>query len=194
MRELAWFVIAIIVTNGSSRAAEYNPPGTRALIPWLNKARDYIVRRPTLQPAATCGSSVACSLVTANTSARCEAVIGGTLFAARPTLQLYGVLYYYAGRLSRAKVPVDRSVVDGATAIVHEYDWHIIPAAMGVIPLLEELDAARFTSQAACERAAAKTSAAVVTKFRELLAETQRHEVTAGTRPPVPVAQTARAD
>lgn len=190
MRQLAGlrFAIVLFLTTGSILAAEDRGARRPSGNSWIDAARDYIVRKPTLRPAESCGSPLACSLVIANASARCESVGAGRVFVARPTLHLYGALYYYPGRMNHAKPAVDATVVDGPTAIAHEYDWHIIPAAIGVTPLLEHLQSRRFTSRTACEAGVAETSAAILVQFREILAETQRHELTSGTRPQTPIA------
>ena len=193
MRQLAIvpFVIALVLMPAAMHAAEKNPLLQGRNSEWLDAARDYIVLKPTMRPDANCGSPFACSRIAANTSARCEAV-AGRLFAARPTLHLYGALYYYDGRVRPDRQAVDKSVIDGSSAVTHEYEWHIIPAALGLVPLLEQLKEARFDSRAACEVAARATSDAVVERFRELLAETQRHELAFGTRPLERVARLAR--
>lgn len=194
MRQLAIvpFVIALVLMPAASQAAEKNRLLQGRNSEWLDAARDYIVRKPTLRPDANCGSPFACSLIAANTSARCEALAGSLLFAAHPTLHLYGAVYYFDGRVKPNRKAVDKAVIDGSSAVTHEYEWHIIPAALGLVPLLEQLKAARFDSLAACEVAAKATSKAVVEKFRELLADTQRHELAFGTRPVERVARFER--
>ena len=144
---------------------------------WLSLVSDQIVRKPMLTAKQACGSQAGCALVTANVRWQCESVGSRAFAATDAAVRLYGTIYYYPGRLPAALKPFDRSVIDGFTALAHEYQWHIIPAASSVTPLLTKFQSESFPTRDACEVAGKNTSIAVTTTFRQRLAETQRNEM-----------------
>ena len=144
---------------------------------WLAEISDRIVRERTPRTAEVCGSPLACGKVIAATLWQCESTLPRSTFAVRATLRLYGTIYYFDGPYRSRKPALDRSVVDGESAISHEYTRHIIPAAAAAAGMLDALEAERFPTRSRCEDAARKASGAVTNTFRKELAETQRLEL-----------------
>ncbi len=179
MREL--FVLPLLVASmlaGLPRGGT-NPAALSTSLrpPWSAPVSDHIVRHPTLSTIETCGSWVACSRVIANAARECQSEPGTAFFQANPTLRLYGTIHYFNGPLTSGKRPLDRSVVNGPTAITHEYRRHIAPAVEAVVPLITQLQSARFTSSEQCESSAGEASAAIMATFRAALAATQEDEL-----------------
>lgn len=180
MRELTILPLLVTMMASVLQGEQFSLAAFALAVPrmsWLASVNDHIVRNPTMATRETCGSPVACSFVIANTLRKCEAAAGGSLYQAEMTLRLYGTIHYFNGPL-RGKKPLDRSVVDGPTAVAHEYRRHIIPAANAVAPLLTQMKDARFSSLEQCESAATETSAAITARFRDALVATQEFERT----------------
>jgi hypothetical protein len=142
---------------------------------WTELVDDYLVKRPTMSTLETCGSWIACTTIVVNTSAECRQA--GDLFLTDIRLRLYGSIHYFFGPLASRKRARDPSVVNGATAVAHEYREHIVPAIEAVVPRLRELRTTRFGTREACERAVAERSSEVTAAFRAVVAETQASEV-----------------
>lgn len=181
MRQLALLMIlGASFVAASLHAADFDVVSLTSAVSsrgWRGTIDDRIVRKPTLSPAQSCGSPIACSLVIANAYARCEAQ-SASAFVARTTLRLFGNIYYYPGQVARFARPVDASVVDGASAVAHEYLWHIVPAMQVVMPILQKLERQRFATRTECERAGTAASDAVAVAFARELTATQMAERT----------------
>jgi hypothetical protein len=181
MRKLRVAVLfAIVYLTGTLQAAEFSLAAYSVRAPqlqWLSLVSDQIVRRPMLTSKQVCGSQAACALVSANLRWRCDSVSGKAFYATDLAVRLFGTIYYYPGRMPAGFKPFDRSVIDGVSAVTHEYQWHIIPAAREVMPLLAKLQRAHFPSFDSCEAAGKDTSVAITTMFVKRLGETQENEV-----------------
>lgn len=141
------------------------------------RVRDFISRKPTLSPHETCGSPMACSIVAAIASCDCRFDTAANGILARTSLRLLGTIYYFQGPFaSIAKRPRDRSVVDRATAIRHEYAYHITPAVLSVAGLMADVESRSFPTMADCIRAGRELAQAVTSMFRETLIATQDRE------------------
>jgi hypothetical protein len=181
MRKFGMVVLfAISQLTLSAQADEFSLAAYSVRSPqlqWLSLVTDQIVRRPMLTSKQVCGSQAACALVSANLRWRCDSVSGQAFYATDLAVRLFGTIYYYPGRMPADFKPFDRSVVDGLSAVAHEYQWHIIPAAREVVPLLAKLQRAHFASLDSCEAAGKDTSVAITTMFVKELSETQQNEV-----------------
>lgn len=76
----------------------------------------------------------------------------------------------------KGRRPVDRSVVDAATARAHEYNAHINVAREAVTPLINEFLGRTFRSEQEFTTAADQLSGQVSALFRRTLRETQDRE------------------
>jgi hypothetical protein len=139
---------------------------------------DAIVRRATPEPRSTCGSTVACSTVAAIASCDCRFDPGANRVMATASLRLLGTIWYFSGPFeSIAQRPRDHSVVNQATAIRHEYAFHIVPAVSAVSELVASMQNASFRSIAECVLAGNALAATVHAVFQRTLAETQLQEL-----------------
>jgi RHS repeat-associated protein len=131
----------------------------------------------TMTPEAICGSPFACSLVAATVycNCHCDASIGYVV--ADATLMINGSLYYFNGPFgSIKKKTVDPTVKDAATAIAHEYNYHINPAIDAVAPLLKALESKGFNSEGQCQAECSNVAKAVNAAFGSMLKQTQDAE------------------
>lgn len=117
--------------------------------------RSGVKQIPMSNIAATCpGLGSACTLgVFAWLSCKCVCDSGG--YAATPTLHIKGTMYYYPGNpktLNKAK-PIDKTVVDPASSIAHEWNWHINLAIAAVDPVIKELEQKAFATESECQGA-----------------------------------------
>lgn len=102
---------------------------------------------------------------------------GTTWRAKNVDLRLYGDMWIYNGRFPyKRRTPVDRTVVDAATARAHEYNVHINVARDAVIPLITEFLGKTFGSAKEFNTAAGQLSDRVSDLFRRTLRETQDRE------------------
>ena len=123
------------------------------------------------------GLGSACTLgVLAWLSCKCICDSGG--YVAQPTLHIRGTLYYYTGNPKNLKTkPVDKSVVDPASSIAHEWNWHINLAIAAVDPVIKELEQKVFTTEAECQGACTQSySPWVTSEFASYLKYTQYAE------------------
>ena len=74
------------------------------------------------------------------------------------------------------RTPRDRRVHDMASAIDHEFRVHINPAIASVRPILEQLEAREFDSEADCQGACRQAQRSVPTTFADTLRATQQQE------------------
>lgn len=141
------------------------------------RVQDSIVRKATLQPRATCGSSLACSVVGAIALPDCRIDDRLQRVTARATLRLIGTIYYFRGTFrSVREKPHDATVVDQATAIDHEYAYHITPAVNAVEALLASFETAPFATLSECISSGSELAKTVTAAFQKALAETQVRE------------------
>lgn len=131
----------------------------------------------TTSPGAICGSPFACSLVAATVycNCHCDASIGHVV--ADATLLINGSLYYFNGPFgSIKKKTVDPTVKNAATAVAHEYNYHINPAIDAVAPLLKALESKGFNSESECQAECSSVAKAVNAAFSSMLKQTQDAE------------------
>ena len=131
----------------------------------------------TMTPGAACGSPFACSLVAATVycNCHCDAFIGRVVAAA--TLMINGTIYYFNGPFwSINKKTIDPTVKDAATAIAHEYNYHINPAINGIAPLLKALESKGFNSEGECRLECSNVAKTVNAAFASMLKQTQDAE------------------
>ena len=141
------------------------------------RVEDSILRKGTLAPRATCGSSLACSVVGAIVLPDCrfDDLLGRVM--AKATLRLMGTIYYFRGAFKSVREkPRDPSVVNQSTAIDHEYAYHITPAVNAVSGLLTAFESESFATVADCVTAGSQLAKSVTSVFQEALAETQVRE------------------
>jgi hypothetical protein len=72
--------------------------------------------------------------------------------------------------------PKDKSVVDMKSAIVHEYNVHLTPAANVVKRSLDKLEARSFASEQECDTACKEAKTSTRQLFLDVLTLTQRAE------------------
>jgi len=154
-----------------------------ALSAIANDLEDSITRKPTLTPHETCGSAMACSVVAALVSCDCRVDAATNHVVAKTTLHLLGTIYYFQGPFGLiAKRARDRSVVDGTTAIAHEYRVHIDPAVASVVALMTHVESVWFGSLDDCALAGRELARTTPALFRDTLIATQREERDSTTR------------
>ena len=153
---------------------------TRA--PWLELVNDQIVKNPTAATLETCGSWLACSSIRVDTAMWCESEAESGLFRVNLTLQLDGTIHYYNGPFEERARAFDQSVVNGHTAVSHEYRRHIVPAVDAVGPLITRIGAARFASRQDCQKSGRESANEIRETFRSVLASTQEQEEAAAVR------------
>ena len=122
-------------------------------------------------------SGGACTVgVFANLSCTCSASCGGG-FQAEATLHLKGTMYVFGGPFRSLKQkPFDKTVVDRATAIAHEYNWHINLAIKSVEPEIQALEARTYGSKEECEISCADTGVDVTQRFITNISRSQAIE------------------
>lgn len=148
------------------------------------ETQDSILRKGTAVPRATCGSSIACSAIAAITTCDCRFDPSRNRVIARTTLRLLGTIYYFQGPFaSIAQRPRDATVVDRASAIRHEYAYHINPAVDSVTGLLVSLERTSFPTIAECVVAGNELANTVLALFQQALAATQMRERAGGHAP-----------
>lgn len=139
--------------------------------------KDKLVKKPTPNPMAFCGSPFACSKVSAVVICSCECdALAGHVF---PNVELWlmGEMAYHNGPFGAInQTPVDLSVTNKATAIAHEYSYHIDKAVAAVDSLLKGLESTGFNTPEACVAACNATSVKVNALFLKTLKETQAAE------------------
>lgn len=168
---LLLFPLLLRATDNETEMREW--PGAR----W-SRVEDSILRKATLTPRPTCGSSLACSVVGAVVLPDCRFDVLLQRVMAKATLRLMGTIYYFRGAfVSIAERPRDPSVIDRATAIDHEYAYHITPAVNAVTGFLASFENASFPTIAECMLAGSELAKTVSTVFQQTLAETQAREV-----------------
>jgi hypothetical protein len=94
-------------------------------------------------------------------------------------LLIGGSMHIYSGPFSSLKKAskVDKSVKNFATAVDHEYRYHINIAIVGVDALLKQLEQTGFGSEAACYAGCAAVSGKVNKLFDSILQQTQAKEL-----------------
>lgn len=147
---------------------------TRA--PWLELVNDRIVKNPNVATMETCGSWLACSSIRVDTAMWCESEVESGLYLVNLTLQLDGTIHYYNGPFQERARAFDPSVVNGRTAVSHEYRRHIVPAVDAVGPMLVRIREARFTGRQQCQNAGRASANEIRATFRGVLAATQEQE------------------
>ncbi|HET9210780.1 MAG TPA: RHS repeat-associated core domain-containing protein, partial [Thermoanaerobaculia bacterium] len=143
----------------------------------LFNINNIIKQLPTSDPGASCGSPFACSLVTATAYCDCHCDDAVGAIVADATLLLTGRIYYFNGPFGKIhKTTVDPTVKDKATAIAHEYNYHINVAIDAVTPLLKNLEAMRFNSVEECRGKCSEVAKEVNSLFAATLHKTQADE------------------
>jgi hypothetical protein len=106
----------------------------------------------------------------------CKCADGG--YAPDPTLYISGRLYVYNGPYaSLAGQPFDGSVISEATAIAHEWEWHINIGIARVDSIIKELERrGPFTSQNECQETCRSFSDWVNYQFASVVGASQTLE------------------
>jgi RHS repeat-associated protein len=141
----------------------------------LYTVRKIITTRRTMNPDQICGSPFACSLVGAAVACQCNCSASG--YSADATVFVQGTIYYFSGPFGAIKKkPKDPTVKDSATAIAHEYNYHIDPGIDSIDPLMRNLEGTSFVSIGDCRRGCSALSLQVAAQFAATLRETQAAE------------------
>ena len=104
---------------------------------------------------------------------KCECDCQGRLN--RTVLEIHGTLYYYTGnpRMLGGARPFDSSVADPASAINHEWSWHLDLGIAAVDPFIRELEQKSFASRAECDGACGVYGSFVSERFGQRVRDTQ---------------------
>jgi hypothetical protein len=166
---LSCFAVTIALFTASLGAA-MKDPGDR---PPDNRIREVA----SITPVAICGSRFACSIIMATVSCECHRRESIGDVTANAKLLLAGSIYYFNGPFAVIEYrAVDPTVRDSATAIAHEYAYHINPAINAVAPFLKTLESKGFDSQRECESECRNAAKAVTGLFASTLKQTQDAE------------------
>jgi hypothetical protein len=114
---------------------------------------------PSPQIMSICpGLGSACTFLKAYLKCDCECDGQGG-YHANATLVLEGNLYYFPGNPKMLKTkPFDKTVVDPASSIAHEWNFHIHYAIDAVTPAIKQLESQNFASKEDCGIACTWTS------------------------------------
>jgi hypothetical protein len=126
---------------------------------------------------AICGSPYACTQVKVSVICYCNCDENVGYVFTDVVLQLAGDLSYYNGPYaSIKKSTVDKSVKDAASAIAHEYAYHINKAIAVVDGDIKAMEAKTFNSVQDCNSQCGTLRTNSIKKFSQTLAQTQAAE------------------
>ena len=115
-------------------------------------------------------------------TATCPCSCSGSTWEMDLTVYISFTSYYFGGpwrQLTQTRQP-HRSVTDANTALLHEMDYHLLPAERLLRHVLEPYEQISYGSEQECNTACANVRSLIVNEYRRLVRTTQQFEEAGG--------------